>query len=388
MSRGFESHALRSRSSADQCREPHRHWEWAAARLAGPLGSRQACAARAHRTTGAIVHDENDQDRSTVQGGRSEWPPPVPTGSGQPQGEQPVREEVAPGSQDGRPQDGQPQGARPEQDTVVPRPHDDAELAVPPAAPYQPPRYRPLPQGAPAPAAYPLGSASPVGTYPAGPGPHEGTPWSASAASATSGPPAGGRSRPRWVVPLVVTSAAALGVGLMGLVVGGVALFGGAYGTYGSSFGEGEGEVASQGWYPADADVVEVTGSSAWLGVDDDIQLVAGRCFDVVDLDDEGVGDVELADSCDEGHEGEVYLVAALSGTAYPGDAAIADEAHAACGGAFEAFVGRDWDSSAASYGALAPTEAGWDRDDRVVRCYAYLMTSPRTTGSLEGSGR
>ena len=318
------------------------------------------------------MHDDDDQDGSAVQGGRSEWAPPVPTGSGQ----QP---------HDGQPHDGQPQGERPEQDTVVPRPRDDAELAVPPAAPYQPPRYRPLPQGAPAPAAHPLGSASPVGTYPL-PGPHAGTPWSDAAASATPGPPAGGPGRPRWVVPLVVTSVAALGVGLTGLVVGAVALFGGAYGTYGSSFGEGE--VATEGWYPADATVVEVTGSSAWLGVDDDIELVAGRCFDVVDLDDEGVGDVELAGSCDEGHEGEVYLVAALSGTAYPGDAAIADEAHAACGGAFEAFVGRDWDSSAASYGALAPTEAGWDRDDRVVRCYAYLVTSPRTTGSLEGSGR
>ncbi|GAA4765249.1 MULTISPECIES: septum formation family protein [Microbacterium] len=100
------------------------------------------------------------------------------------------------------------------------------------------------------------------------------------------------------------------------------------------------------------------------------------------------VTDVEVV-PCDQPHDGEVYYEVTMPDGDWPGDQAVSDAADEGCIGAFEAFIGTPYDTSAIYVQYLTPTEATWTDptlNDRLISCIAY-QDGQQTTGTLEGSG-
>lgn len=264
------------------------------------------------------------------------------------------------GRPEGRPEQGRPDTSPSGATTGGPRSPWPAPSAggTPPAPPYVPPRYVPTataaPTAAPAPAPQPADTGSPR------PHPAPGT--------ACAGVGIG-----------VVAAVVALLVGVVGLGVGGFALFLGG----GSSWTSGP-EV-DDGWWFADAEHGEYTGTLPYVGARSVAGLDEGTCFTSDDVDDEGVVDPAPVASCDEAHQAEVYAVSSLPDGEWPGEAAVADQALRVCEGEFEDFVGVDYWSSVADYGVFGPTEESWRGGDHELRCFAYAWTD-RRTGSLGGS--
>jgi hypothetical protein len=104
--------------------------------------------------------------------------------------------------------------------------------------------------------------------------------------------------------------------------------------------------------------------------------LAVGDCFDDGDMalgDVEEVGDVPMVE-CSEAHDNEVYAVVTVDGEVFPGDISIQNQADEACFGAFEGFVGFDYETSELDFGWLVPTAETWEAGDRVVACFVYRM--------------
>lgn len=284
------------------------------------------------------------------------------------------------GRPEGRPEQGRPDTSPSGATTGGPRSPWPAPSAggTPPAPPYVPPRYVPTATAAPtaAPAPTPMSTPTPIPT-PAQAVPGAGWGRGEPVSAGWGAPPA--VARPRWVVPLVVAAVVALLVGVVGLGVGGFALFLGG----GSSWTSGP-EV-DDGWWFADAEHGEYTGTLPYVGARSVAGLDEGTCFTSDDVDDEGVVDPAPVASCDEAHQAEVYVVSSLPDGEWPGEAAVADQALRVCEGEFEDFVGVDYWSSVADYGVFGPTEESWRGGDHELRCFAYAWTD-RRTGSLGGS--
>ena len=254
----------------------------------------------------------------------------------------------------------------------APEPTRQAQESPPAPAPepYVPPTYRPS-------ASHPSAAQQPWQQPSLAPGP---TVWGGPAPSPFAPPPAY-RTRPEWVVPVVVTASVVVLLGVVGLVSWGVALLGGAP----------AGDVATGDDSYGDVAVGEYTFQMPWLGVDaeDARQLSVGDCFDVVDVDGRGQGAVEVASTCGQAHEGEVYATTTLSGSAFPGEDVVYGDVLDLCeGSAFTDYVGIDYDDSEFWYGALAPSRAGWEAGARDVRCFAIRAEQARATGSVEDTDR
>ena len=117
-------------------------------------------------------------------------------------------------------------------------------------------------------------------------------------------------------------------------------------------------------------------------------ELAVGDCFDDGDLvlgELEEVGEVPLVE-CPEPHDNEVYAVVTVDGEEFPGEQAIQTQADEVCLGAFDPFVGLDYQSSALDFGWLVPTADSWDMGDRVVACFVYRLDLAKVSGTLEGS--
>jgi hypothetical protein len=115
--------------------------------------------------------------------------------------------------------------------------------------------------------------------------------------------------------------------------------------------------------------------------------LENGQCFNGADEDI--VDEVEVVD-CDAPHDYEIYHV--VDHSAGPSDSWIGDEEMEAfvddeCKGAFEPFVGTDYDSSDLFIYFLAPTENTWSQGDRELICSLYLPDE-QLEGSMEGAAR
>ena len=117
--------------------------------------------------------------------------------------------------------------------------------------------------------------------------------------------------------------------------------------------------------------------------------LAVGDCFDDGDMvlgDVQELSDVPLVE-CDQPHDNEVYAVVTIGGERFPGDVAVHDQADDVCLGAFEGFVGFDYETSVLDFGWLVPTEETWAAGDRVVACFVYRMDLEKVSGSLQGAG-
>jgi hypothetical protein len=138
------------------------------------------------------------------------------------------------------------------------------------------------------------------------------------------------------------------------------------------------------GWlFAARRDADGSISSAGTLSVYD---LRVGDCFDENSDADEIVS-VD-ARPCDEAHEYEVYHDAQVSSASYPGDAfwdgVFVDE----CVGAFQAYVGEPYETSAIYATWYIPSEESWADGDRIITCVLYDPEDPRLSASLRGARR
>jgi hypothetical protein len=117
--------------------------------------------------------------------------------------------------------------------------------------------------------------------------------------------------------------------------------------------------------------------------------LKVGTCFD--DIDElYGGGNITALPvrSCDEPHDNEVFAVVRIEGDEFPGEAEVQKLAHERCHGGFEAYVGRDYETSRFDVGHLVPSRESWRlQNDREIVCFLYDVELAKLHASARGSG-
>lgn len=176
---------------------------------------------------------------------------------------------------------------------------------------------------------------------------------------------------------------------------------------------------ASEQWQPTGADAAAPSGGSRWLRLlarfwwipvavlfavggslfaasrDDSGQITdggdlsvtdlrPGDCFDLKDASEELVETVD-GKPCSETHEFEIFFVGSLTGDTYPSEETMTAYVIDNCIPAFDAYVGRDYQSSVYEIFQFAPTEDGWNDGDHTVQCAVFHPTNDELTGSLKG---
>lgn len=115
--------------------------------------------------------------------------------------------------------------------------------------------------------------------------------------------------------------------------------------------------------------------------------LDVGTCFNDVSAFYEGEGEVQNVPivDCAEPHDNEVYHTFDIEGDEFPGAAKVEAIATEGCHGAFEDYVGREYETSRFALSPMMPLEQSWNQhDDREVLCFLY----DGQLGKLEGSAR
>ena len=108
------------------------------------------------------------------------------------------------------------------------------------------------------------------------------------------------------------------------------------------------------------------------------VDLAKGECIDL-----SSSGDIDKK-SCSSAHDGEVFMTFDLTGSVFPGEAAIRTETAKKCGPALEALIGSRSDAGSFGYTYLFPQSQGWTlRDDRSVTCIAQLESGQKLTKPL-----
>ena len=129
------------------------------------------------------------------------------------------------------------------------------------------------------------------------------------------------------------------------------------------------------------------TGEIEEAGSVDAFTLRVGDCFDDQIFDTGEVEDVPGV-PCSEPHDNEIYAAFDISGTSYPGDEAVGEQADAGCLERFQTAIGAPYEESVLEIFNLTPTQGSWEgRGDREVLCAAYHMEQEKLTGSVLGSG-
>jgi hypothetical protein len=128
------------------------------------------------------------------------------------------------------------------------------------------------------------------------------------------------------------------------------------------------------------------TRSDTYTGNTTFADLRIGNCVDdLAALDYSTILGLDVVD-CAQPHDSEVYALPELTGTTYPSDADLTQQADDACYAAFAAYAGVNYEESALDYDYYTPTKQGWLQDhDRVVTCVVFHPDN-QTTGSIKGS--
>ncbi len=82
----------------------------------------------------------------------------------------------------------------------------------------------------------------------------------------------------------------------------------------------------------------------------------------------------------------EVYHVAILSGTDFPGDVAVGDTAGELCLAQFEPFVGAPYETSIYDISLILPSADTWADGDREALCLVETVDGSLVTGTVEGA--
>jgi len=116
----------------------------------------------------------------------------------------------------------------------------------------------------------------------------------------------------------------------------------------------------------------------------DAFNVRVGDCFNDVSFDDE-VSSVPGV-PCSEPHDNETYAVFDVSVTSYPEGDGMSELAFESCMGHFEAYVGKDYESSSLDITTMFPSQQSWRENDREVICAVYDMNAAKLTGTAKGS--
>jgi hypothetical protein len=133
------------------------------------------------------------------------------------------------------------------------------------------------------------------------------------------------------------------------------------------------------------------TGAVVSEGAIDAFQIQVGDCFN--DAPDQGKEDtIQVFDvagiPCSQPHDNEVYAIFDAALAEFPGSDEMSNLAHEACVERFEAFVGRDYETSKLDVYPMYPTIESWNqRDDREIVCALYDPDLAKLTGSMRGTG-
>jgi hypothetical protein len=118
----------------------------------------------------------------------------------------------------------------------------------------------------------------------------------------------------------------------------------------------------------------------------DAFQIRVGDCFDDSSSFEDEISHLPGV-PCSEPHDNEAFAVFDLTIAAYPDDERMADLVLESCIERFEAFVGRDYDSSSLDITTLYPSIESWQQNDREVVCAVYDMNANKLVGGVKGLG-
>ena len=122
-------------------------------------------------------------------------------------------------------------------------------------------------------------------------------------------------------------------------------------------------------------------------GGDGSTPLLVGMCINDDQMQRYMDGDEYSLASCDTPHDNEVYYVHEYAEGPYPGEDAVVSEMDNACLGAFEGYVGRDYETSSLDFGGIWPEQDLWESGDRTADCLLYEVDLALLTGSAYQSG-
>ncbi|NOX68881.1 MAG: hypothetical protein GXP15_06825 [Gammaproteobacteria bacterium] len=125
------------------------------------------------------------------------------------------------------------------------------------------------------------------------------------------------------------------------------------------------------------------SGAIVGEGSVDAFQVQVGDCFN----DSSSFDEISSLPGvpCSDPHDNEAFAVFDVSVAAYPGEDAMGELANTSCIERFEAFVGKDYESSALDVFTMYPSTDSWIQDDREVVCAVYDMNAAKLVGSAKG---
>jgi len=115
-----------------------------------------------------------------------------------------------------------------------------------------------------------------------------------------------------------------------------------------------------------------------------DVQV--GDCFNDVSSYSEQIASLPGV-PCGEPHDNEAFAVFDVRIENYTNEDAMLELAYDSCLERFEAFVGRDYESSTLEITTLFPSAESWIQDDREVVCAVFDMNANKLVGSAAGRG-
>ena len=127
------------------------------------------------------------------------------------------------------------------------------------------------------------------------------------------------------------------------------------------------------------------SGAIVEAGTLDAFSVRLGDCFDDPDVYTEEFSSLPGV-PCSEPHDNEAFAVFDLTMSEYP-EWDIAEISESSCIDRFEAYVGRDYETSALDVVTMYPTAESWAQNDREVVCALYDMSGEKLVGSVKGSG-
>jgi hypothetical protein len=128
------------------------------------------------------------------------------------------------------------------------------------------------------------------------------------------------------------------------------------------------------------------TGAIVGGGSVDAFNVQVGDCFNDSTSIDEDISSVPGV-PCSEPHDNETFAVFDLSVENYLEEAAMYDLAYESCKSRFEAFVGKDYESSMLEITTMYPSPESWKQNDREVICAVFDMNAEKLVGSAAGRG-
>jgi hypothetical protein len=128
------------------------------------------------------------------------------------------------------------------------------------------------------------------------------------------------------------------------------------------------------------------TGAIVGGGTIDAFQVKVGDCFDDSASSGDEIGSLPGV-PCSEPHDNEAYALIDLTITDYPEGEGMYELAFASCMQQFEAFVGKDYDSSSLDIFTMYPSTESWKQNDREVICSVYDVDANKLQGSVKGRG-